>query len=57
MVRWNAGTEHVKNQRQTLGPAGPKIEISERVHPWNPFIRQKNCNFRDCLSGIERYGC
>jgi|HubBroStandDraft_4_1064222.scaffolds.fasta_scaffold11351_3 hypothetical protein len=27
MVRWNAGTEHVKTQRQTLSPAGPKIEI------------------------------
>lgn len=27
MVRWNAGTEHVKTQRQRLSPAGPKIEI------------------------------
>jgi hypothetical protein len=29
MVRWNAGTEHVKSQRQTLSPAGPKIEIQK----------------------------
>jgi hypothetical protein len=29
MVRWNAGTEHVKTQRQTLSPAGPKIEIQK----------------------------
>ena len=29
MVRWNAGTEHVKTQRQTLSPAGPKIEFRE----------------------------
>jgi hypothetical protein len=27
MVRWNAGTEHVKTQRQTLSPARPKIEF------------------------------
>jgi hypothetical protein len=30
MVRWNAGTEHVKTQRQTLSPAGPKIEIQKK---------------------------
>jgi hypothetical protein len=29
MVRWNAGTEHVKTQRQTLSPARPKIEIQK----------------------------
>jgi hypothetical protein len=27
MVRWNAGTGHVRTQRQTLSPAAPKIEI------------------------------
>jgi hypothetical protein len=29
MVRWNAGTGHVKPHRQTLSPAGPKIEIQK----------------------------
>ena len=29
MVRWNAGTEHVKTPRQTLSPGGPKIEIQK----------------------------
>jgi len=43
MVRWNAGTDHVKTQRQTLSPAGPKIEIQKGFTPWNPFIRQGCC--------------
>jgi hypothetical protein len=29
MVRWNAGTKHVKTQQQTLSPAGPKIEFQK----------------------------
>jgi hypothetical protein len=44
MVRWNAGTEHVKTQRQTLIKSRrAKNRNSERVHPWNPFIRQGCC--------------
>jgi hypothetical protein len=30
MVRWNAGTEHVKTQRKKLSPAGQKIEIQKK---------------------------
>jgi hypothetical protein len=30
MVRWNAGTEHVKARRQTLSPARPKNGDSEK---------------------------
>jgi hypothetical protein len=33
MVRWNAGTEYVKAQRQTLSPAGPKIEMQKSSGP------------------------
>ena len=33
MVRWNAGTKHVKTQRQTLSPVGPKIEIQKSSGP------------------------
>ncbi len=33
MVRRNAGTEHVKTQRQTLSPAGRKIGIQESSGP------------------------
>ncbi len=33
MVRWNAGTEHVKIQRQTLSRAGQKKEIQKSSGP------------------------
>src|SRR5882762_2707354 len=49
MVRWNAGTEHVKTQRQTLSPAGPKIEIHSFIFSWR--IRRKL--FCPCISSLS----
>jgi len=37
MVRWNTSTKHVKTQRQTLSPAGPKIEILADGDQFLPF--------------------
>jgi len=34
MVRRNTGTEHVKTQRQTLSPAGPKAADLNEALAW-----------------------
>jgi hypothetical protein len=35
MVRWNAGTEHVKTQRQTLSPAGLLLVGRDAIETWH----------------------